>query len=372
MYINSTNDNNPFQFFQSIGEKVGSLVDTSILELFEHLENAMVGLGSIFTIEARVIAAIMMLIYLLGKAYDLITGDGKLDILPLLRPFIFFMIVANWGGFIAVMRAPLQVIDDKATASVAETRAEINALFDKSRQKQKLVYSEIRRIQTIEQAAIKKLNLFDVITNPLNALSAASAALKASAIKALSHIAELIQTEIQATLQKLFLNLVAMVFKACTYFVRFVRVLMIGLLVMIGPFVFALAIVNSYRDLHLQWISKFVSVSLYGAFAHLAIMVAYVLIKFALKADIARLDAALATMRKTDAGIVQAIATLATLTAGGTIIPVFVTGIFCLLCVPVIATWILGSNSTTAIGNKAASAASSAVGAVTKTALKAI
>ena len=132
---------------------------------------------------------------------------------------------------------------------------------------------------------------------------------------------------------------------------------------MIGPFVFAVSIVNAYRDLYLQWISKFVSVSLYGAIAHIAIMLAFILIDFGLGLDIAFLNQ---TLEKYQTGGPDGTATVIGLfiqsnTGGFALVVAAATGIIGLLATPLISTWILGSNSTTQVANKAITVTSAAI-----------
>jgi len=70
---------------------------------------------------AKAIAGLVTLVHFATKAYEMMAGDKKLEILPLLRPFGLCMIIIYWGSFIQIVSFPTDIIAE-ATAKQQEVQ----------------------------------------------------------------------------------------------------------------------------------------------------------------------------------------------------------------------------------------------------------
>lgn len=337
-------------------QSVDTIIDSYMITILVRLEEKVNDVTGIFVEDAIILCAIMMLFYLSVQAYTLMTGDGKVNLLPLLRPFIFFFIVANWSAFVDLLSQPLSILDSKAKNRFTDIRVNINDRYAERLLKQKQVYSiifeETQTYQEVEDSRDVWEKLGDL-----------PGALREQIQQSLARGAEILQTRISTFFERAIEQLITIIFKGCIYLLYYIRILLLAILRLIGPFIFALSIIGAYRDLYLQWISKFVSVSLYGVFAHIAIMLSFLLIDFGLETDIAFLDNIIALNAAGDPNSGATILNVFASPNGGGLGLVIcaVTGIFGLLMVPLISTWVLGSNSTSTVASKAVAGVGSVI-----------
>ncbi|RYZ38741.1 MAG: plasmid transfer protein, partial [Sphingobacteriales bacterium] len=64
----------------------------------------------LFITDAKALAAIFMILFFALKSYEMMVGDKKLEIMPLLRPFGLSMIILWWGTFVKVVAFPTDLI----------------------------------------------------------------------------------------------------------------------------------------------------------------------------------------------------------------------------------------------------------------------
>lgn len=335
---------------------IKTIIDDFMVNILTQLENAAFRLTDFYVDDATTLCGIMMLFYLTIQAYTLMTGDGKVSLIPLLRPFIFFLIVVNWGSFVTLLTVPLDNLDAQAKNRFTDVRIGIN---DQYQRRSELQLELIERLyeETEEQKQLEESG------NVWDKLASIPDALRDAIQEKLAKASLVLTSRLSNWFQRAVETLILIFFKGAIYFLYFLRVLLIAVLRLIGPFMFALSIVNAYRELYLQWISKFVAVSLYGVFAHFAIMLAFLLVSFALDLDITFLEDAL--QRYEDAGPTGGAVVIAIFgqanSGGFALVIAAVTGIFGLLVTPLVATWVLGANSTTQVGNKAIAGAANGV-----------
>lgn len=335
---------------------VDTIVDIYMLEVLDTLETAINAVTNIYVNDAIILCGIMMLFYLSLQAYTLMTGDGKVNLIPLLRPFIFFLIVANWSMFLNLISYPMKAIDAKAKTSFTDVRANINDDYGRRLELQQdvydIIFEETQSFQDLDDDKGIFEKLGDIPGEVRDALQ-----------EALARGAKTLQTRVMLLFERVIETATVLIFKGIIYVLYYIRIFILAILRMIGPFIFALSIIGAYRDLYLQWLSKFIAVSLYGAFAHVAVMLAFILVSVGLESDIAFLQKIIADHVPNDPETGATILNMYSHPNGGGmgLVMCLITGVFGLITVPIISTWILGANSTTAVGNKAVSGIISAV-----------
>ena len=87
------------------------------------------------------------------------------------------------------------------------------------------------------------------------------------------------------------LNLLSLLFwQVCTYFVFFHKSLFTGILVILGPLAFAFSVYPAFRDAYIQWIARFVSVSLYSCIAYIVLSISLVVMQYGIEREIEILE----------------------------------------------------------------------------------
>lgn len=89
---------------------MNELIDKFLLELFEGINDKLTVLMGEFITDSQALAAAFMLMYFGLESFKMMSGDKKLEIIPLLRPFAFGLILMLWNPFIETISYPGEVL----------------------------------------------------------------------------------------------------------------------------------------------------------------------------------------------------------------------------------------------------------------------
>ncbi len=329
-----------------------SLIDENVLRELNALQTALYAKSYLFIADAQSLCALLMLLYFSVKSYSIMTGDSKLEILPLLRPFAITLIVLAWTPFLGFINTPMLFLEEKAKDSFSSERVEVNQLFIDRQERLGQIINRIE-IVTVPLADAERADTgWDAMDNMLDELQTTLAR------------ARLIITHKLALYWRMFLeNVMIIIFKTLTYVVLYAKILFLSMLAIIGPLSFAASIIPAFRDSWISWIQRYISVSLYGTFAYVAMIIGITHIKLALEKEIAFYDSILA------GGEPELLAYLMRSGYAETsfLVAILVGGVG-MLCAPIVSHWVLGAGSTGSLfkgaGAKAKSGMGSAASAV--------
>ena len=85
---------------------MNELIDKFLFELFDGLRDKTTVLFGEFIADAQALAAIFMLLYFGVESFKMMSGDKKLEIIPLLRPFALGLVLMFWIPFINLISYP--------------------------------------------------------------------------------------------------------------------------------------------------------------------------------------------------------------------------------------------------------------------------
>ena len=100
--------------------QTNSFWDPNLMSLIDGIKSILP--NDSFVSTAKEIAAVLALIYLSVRAYAMIVGEGKLEVMQLFRPFIITLVIVNFGTYAAIVDMP-----GKATGNKAQANFEANA-----------------------------------------------------------------------------------------------------------------------------------------------------------------------------------------------------------------------------------------------------
>lgn len=317
------------------------LIDAQIFNDINSLYNNMKAVGNSFLVHARSLVALLMVLFFGVKAYGIMVGDSEVEILPLARPFALLLVILFWGPFVNLIEAPLKVIENTGAGITENTINETNDLFEA---RQLALEKLVQRIND-DANLLEERNTdpesesvwYMVIGDAMEALEQRMTALKV-----------MLAAKLKYMLYSIIEWIVFAFFKACIYFIFFLKALIGGMLVALGPFAFAISVIPGFKDAYLKWISRFISVLLYGLLGHLAINTAFLFVNHALVKEVALYNALINGPKN----IFVAYATMNTFSENALIVAMIV-GAFGMLCIPVISSWVISMGSTAAVGGRA-------------------
>ncbi|MDM8242882.1 plasmid transfer protein [Phocaeicola barnesiae] len=311
---------------------MNELIDKNLFTLFEGLQDNVAVLFGEFVADAQALAAIFMLLYFGVESFKMMTGDKKLEIIPLLRPFALGLVLMFWTPFVQVISYPGQVLTQHSKDMFYDQIDEVEnlsrmryALIDSVAQELLATSVEVERAE--EEANDKKWYEFNIDFTSIG-----------DKLKGL-------YVYVVAKIKMMFFNLIEFIvvtlWQACVYFVFFLQIIFTGILVMLGPISFAFSVLPAFREAYVQWIARFVSVSLYSCIAYIVLSISLAIMQYGLQNEIDILNYALSN----EAAFLMYVG----MTSGGvnSFILTCVLGALGMLTIPFVSTWIV---STTGVG----------------------
>lgn len=294
---------------------------------------------------AQALGASFAIIFFAIKSYEMMTGDKRLEILPLLRPFMLCMIIVNWQTFVEVVSFPTNLIAQITSQQQHQQQQRVNNLrFQRAEYQYKLVNALYKKSAETQVAADQSKSFWE---DPLGTMGTA---IKDKAKELVIDVVSMkerftigINLAITQTLEIASLWLL----RACVYGLFLIQIIYSTILIMLGPFSVSISILPMFRDSLATWIARFISVNLYLGIAFIVMYIGGMLQEFAMQAELDRYrevidqsgavvnDSALTYLRTN--GILSF----------GIVIVAFLISALTMFTVPSISTWIVSTSGAT-------------------------
>lgn len=327
-----------------------SVYENGVMVFLKDMKSSIWSHFGMFITDAKALSAIFMIIFFSIKSYEMMAGDKKLEVMPLLRPFGLVMVILWWGAFVKVIAFPTDLV-------AAETETMFNS-------EQKNI-NELRFIRADYMLKVaNSLYLFQAQTEVAEkesdswygkAWDSVTSTVKEGISSVVAPIVELknrLSVGIQLLLTQLLELLAIWLLRIAVYVVFIIQIIYSSILVILGPFAVAASILPAFRDSFSTWIARFISVNLYSGIAYLIMYIMALMQKYALTSEISKYKELVGMDGL--GGSLQKMTWFATngVLSFGTVIIVFIIGAICMFTVPSISTWII---STSGISSAASS-----------------
>lgn len=352
---------NTFNFLQGNG-----VYEEGVMHFLKGMKDTVWTHYDTFIYDAQALSAIFMLIFFAIRSYEMIAGDKKLEIMPLLRPFGLVMIILWWGVFTKIVAYPGEIVANETEAMFDDSQYVVNDLRLQRAKLMVEVADELMTIQAETEIAEKEADTWYG-----QSWESVKSTVKEGFASIWNPIVELrnrMQVSLQLLATAIMETLAVWILRICVYIIFIVQVIYSTVLIILGPFSVAMSILPAFRDSFSTWIARFISVNLYAGIAYLVMYVGSLFQRYALEAEITRyqqlLDASGDNFEK--------LAWFAGngLLSFGIVIVVFVISGLAMLTVPSISTWIVSTSGVTSaastMGRNASGWARTAMRVVTK------
>ncbi len=340
-----------FNFLQGKG-----VYEEGVMHFLKGMKNTVWTHFDTFITDAQALAAIFMLIFFAIKSYEMMAGDKKMEIMPLLRPFGLVMVIIWWATFTRVLAYPTDIVAAKTESLFDSGQIEVINL---RLQRAKLMVDVADQLTTIQ--AETEIAEKEADTWYGQAWDAVTSTVKEGFTAVWNPIVEL-KNRMQVGLQLLATNtletLAIWVLRICVYIIFIIQIIYLTILIILGPFSVAVSILPAFRDSFGTWIARFISVNLYSGIAYLVMHIASLFQQYAMEAEITRyqqlVDSTGDTMEK------MAVFAGNGLLSFGIVIVTFLIGGLTMLTVPSISTWIVSTSGITSAASTMGRGASNA------------
>lgn len=310
--------------------------DPNILTLIDGIQKALPQ-QPLITV-AKQIAAAFALVYIAFRAYAMIAGDGKLEVMPLFRPFIINLVILNLGSFMTLLQYPGTQAETLLATSFDANAALINTLQD-----QKIVLHD-SLINKLYRAAemMKTQEHSSHEDDTFNSLEDMTSDIGID----LTLYARLASVKMEMMFQDLINSIAIGLFKGIAYCLFFISVIIMYILSVVGPISLAFSISGAFKDSWTHWAGKVIAVSFYKAIGYIVLNISCAILDYGFQQEIDRLKS---LMSETDDTFFYN-AVLHTDYYLAYLFIAIVVAIAGVSCTPLISTWFI---NTQGVGNMA-------------------
>lgn len=306
-------------------------IDENLLGLIQELSRFFMKYYSIFITAGQALGAVFVIFIVGGQAYQVMLKGKAFDVLAILRPIAFAIILANWIPFVTAIAAVPRMMESYAEGIFNKEHASIidqRQLRTEAAEKVAKRTREAKAAADMAQKQISDGNVFDRLSN-------LGEDMMEMIKEQLASFATVIQAQANQWLEEWVMKIGEIIWQISFYLLFFIKECFVGILVITGPITFALSILPIWKDAWVQWIARYVSVLLYGFIGFFVLAAALQLIKYGIKIDIQVLTTAASSAEAfaayTSSSIVTALFHFTTLLVGAV----------ALRMVPELATWII-------------------------------
>lgn len=325
------------------------VIESGPMVFMDEMRAAILPLFDVFINDAKALAAVFMIIFFAIKSYEMMAGDKKLEILPLLRPFGLVMIILWWGTFVQVVAFPTDVIAQTAKERLDIEQEKVNDLrYRRADMQMKLanhIFALGAELETAKADALK--------TDDENFVYKGWDKLKSIVINPVVELYMRAQISMNLLLTQLLELASLWILRTAVLVIFIIQIIYASILIILGPFAVAASVLPAFRDSLSTWIARFISVNLYLGIGYIVMLITTVFQNFAMQSEIDRY----AVLIGSDGLTPDADAIYIFITNGifsfGTVIISFLVGAIAMFTVPSISTWIISTSGVTSAASTA-------------------
>jgi hypothetical protein len=342
-----------------------SIYDRGVMTFFEEMRDYGFAHADPFNRDAQTLACIFMLIFFSLKCYEMMAGDKKLEIMPLLRPFGLVILLMWWPIFCQIIAFPTDLVAARTEALFGTQNDTNNALrLDRAaymvEMADQLVEFQAVTEMASDQAQDADEDLGTVVVDGVKGF------FSDQVLGPIMQMRIRMQTSIQVLATQIIELLAIWILRVCVYIIFMIQIIYSTVLVILGPFSVVASILPAFRDAFTTWIARFVSVNLYVGVAYLILYITGRLQQYALEVEIDKYEFLLSTGGGVDR--LEKMAWLASngfLSFGLVIVAFFVSAI-AIMTVPSISTWIISTSGISSAATTAGRMSSSATKSISR------
>lgn len=334
--------------------------ETGMMTFLGGLKNSIWTHFDLFIGDAQALAAIFMIIFFAIRSYEMMVGDKKMEIMPLLRPFGLAMVILWWGAFVKMVAFPTDLVANQTEQMFNSIQGTVDGLRFTRAGLMVQVADSLYSYQAQADVAEKESDTW--YGQAWNSVTSTIKQGISTVISPLMELKNRLTVGMQLLLTQLLELLGIWILRIAVYIVFMIQIIYSSILIILGPFSVAASILPAFRDSFSTWIARFVSVNLYSGIAYLIMYLCGLMQEYALQSEISKYQALVGSNGTTaDMARFAAFAGNGILSFG-TVIIVFVIGAICMFTVPSISTWIISTSGITSATSSAGRGAASVIG----------
>jgi len=291
---------------------------------------------------AKVLGGGFCLLYFAIKSYEMMTGDKKLEIMPLLRPFGLCMVIVNWTAFVSMIEAPIDLMARSASDKYLAREQIINNYRVERAKLQFQLNEQMFNLEAETELAAKQSTAF--LDDPLAWTSEQLSEMGESVVRPLITLKNKMVVGMELFISQALETVSLWVLRLGIYLLFSLQIIYSSILAILGPISVAMSIHPAFKDNFTSWVSRFIAANLYVLIGFIVLITVSILQEHALRSEISRYREII-----DQTGEIISMEKLMWLRGGGiisfgSVIIAFVLSAVSLSTVPSISTWVVSTS----------------------------
>lgn len=267
------------------------LVDEHLLRVINSLVLFFQSKYGICITLGKAIGAVFAIFVAAGEAYKVIGKHQAFDILAILRPIAFALLLSQWTLFTTAIASPVRLLESygkdifdtqhREIIQMREMRTrEAEAVIVRTREM--AAASEIAKEQTVNQGVLDKImawgeEMLDYVKEQV------------------ASYGTIWQAAANEWLEGWVMKIGEFFWQIQVYLLFFMKEAFAGIMVITGPITFGLSVLPTWKDAWSQWVARYLSLLLYGFVGYLVLAASIQIMKYGINHDILVLQTANST-----------------------------------------------------------------------------
>lgn len=333
------------------------LIDDSLEGLLEAMKNTPVSLGQL-TNYAKTIGCCIALGVGANECYQMMLGRRGMDVMKLIHIIIISLCISFSGSIVSMAQAPGLALESFAKSQMTGKNNEVAALETKVVEKQSEYLKKVNEI--IAKAQIENQNNRPAPDGFKEKIEYKLDDLIDSAKSGLMKMSMYLETKICEWFSLILRFIGELVFQMSYYGMLVAQRIFMGILAMFCPLMFAISLSPHFKSAWSQWLSKYISLSLWGFITYICLYYVNFIICYNLTQDLMAYEG---LIQNTSQVGWEEVGTLGMQGLGSTCMYVMslMTGAYIIRMVPEVASWCIPGGVSSGAGEKSGSLGMAAV-----------
>ena len=332
---------------------MNKFIDDGMIKLIDGMSENAFQISDSFVSVAKMLAATFCMIYFAIEAYKMLSGDARVQIMPLLKPFALSLIILGWGSFVKIIDVPLRAIQDTGRYSIDAQITYIQDIYEE----REMLLDSVHNATMTASAEVQQA-MMNQSQSELNEAGVDANFIVRGIAKATSWM----MGKIKLLIFEIFERILLFIWQTAYYFILIYAILYKIVLIIIGPISFSLSILPWFNTTWIYWVSHYIKASLYGVMAQIVFLISTLVQTYNLKIDSAILNEVVSDPSLTG---ILAYSSGSLSTTIFTFPIALLIGILGMFCVPTMVNWVV-QVGTSSLGDGIKSGVKTVASVITK------
>lgn len=257
-------------------------MDENLMDVINSLSLFFEKYYTAFIQAGQALGAVLSIFVIAGEAYKVMLQKQGFDVLAIMRPVAFAMVIALWIPFTAALGAIPRLMETYGKSIFDKEQMEVKLL---RRNRTAEAYKVKERIKEAKAAAaIAEKQITD--GNTWDKFVEMGSGFLDTVKEQIVGFTTIFEANVNQIVEGWVLKIGQFFWQIAVYLLFFIKETFAGILIITGPITFGLSVIPAWKDAWSQWVARYISVLLYGFVGYIVLAAAMQLVRYGIEMDI--------------------------------------------------------------------------------------